>query len=169
MEGDIRQKAHLLLIGRYLAGNAELLKATAAGDLDEAASQLCKSVGGAVRAECASQRRILNRESEHIEQGSDPDLIADQQNTHPAIRRALWELPFEQQQLLVFAVLEKAVIQDILSSRSAGLAREMVGEGKSQSDVARSRGITRQSVHEALGPVREVIAELIEREEFPLS
>jgi hypothetical protein len=169
MEGDIRQKAHLLLIGRYLAGNAELLEATASGDLAEVANQLCKSVGGAVRAERDSLRKKLDRESEHIEQGSDPDSIPDLQNTHPANRRALWELPFEQQQLLVFAALEKAVIQNLVSGRSAGLAREMVSEGKSQSDVARCRGITRQSVHEALGPVREVIAELIEREEFPLS
>jgi hypothetical protein len=169
MEGDIRQKAHLLLIGRYLAGNAKLLEATASGDLAEVANQLCKSVGGAVRAECDSLRKKLDRESEHIEEGSDPDSIPDLQNTHPANRRALWELPFEQQRLLVFAVLEKAVVQELVSSRSAGLARELVEDGKSQSDLARSCGVSRQSVHEALGPVREILAKLIESEEFPLS
>lgn len=169
MEGDIRQKAHLRLIGKYLAGNAQLLEATASGDLAEVANQLRKSVSGAVRTECNSLRRKLNRDLTHIEEGTDPDTVLAPRTMHPANRTALWELPFEQQQLLVFVALEKAVTQDLVSSRSAGLAREMVEDGKSQSDVARSRGITRQSVHEALGPVREVIAELIESEEFPLS
>lgn len=169
MEGDIRQKAHLLLIGRYLAGNAELLQATVAGDLDEVAKELFKSAAGAVRAERDSLRRKLNRELEHIKEVSDLESIPDLRNTHPANCRALWELPFEQQQLLVFAALEKAVTQHLVTSRSAGLAREMVEDGKSQSDVARSRGVSRQSVHEALGPVREILAKLIEAEEFPLT
>jgi hypothetical protein len=169
MEGDIRQKAHLLLIGRYLAGNAELLQATAAGDLNEVAKELFKSAAGAARAERDSLRKKLDRESRRIKEGLDLDSIPDLQNAHPANRMALWELPFEQQQLLVFAALEKAVTQELVSSRSAGLALAMIDEGKSQSDLARSRGISRQSVHESLAPVREVISKLIEAEEFPLT
>jgi hypothetical protein len=168
-ENGFDERLNPLLIGRYLAGNAELLEATASGDLAEVANQLRKSVSGAVRTECDSLRRNLNRDLTHIEEGTDPDTVLAPRTMHPANRTALWEMPFEQQQLLVFVALEKAVTQHLVSSRSAGLAREMVEDGKSQSDLARSRGVSRQSVHEALGPVREILAKLIEGEEFPLS
>jgi hypothetical protein len=88
---------------------------------------------------------------------------------HPANRGTLWELPFEQQQLLVFTALEGAVTRGLVSGRSASLARELMSEGKSQSDLARSHGITRQSVHVALAPVRAAISKLIDAEEFPLT
>lgn len=168
-EADLRQKANLLLIGRYLAGNTKLLEATAAGDLAEVANQIRRSVGGAISAEHNSLQKKLYHDLSHIKEDADPDTVLAARTIHPANRRTLWELPFEQQQILVFAALEKAVTQHLVTNRSAGLAREMVEDGKSQSDLARSRGISRQSVHEALGPVREILAQLIENEEFPLS
>lgn len=168
LEGDIRQEAYLLLVGRYLAGNPTLLAATFAADAAEADNQLRKSAAAAIRSAAQSMAKALVRERQLIECGADPDAIAEVGTMHPANRTSLWELPFEQQRLLVFAALESAVTAKLLGRRGAGMLREMVEKGMTQSELARARGISRQSVQETLALVRKLIASLVEAREMPL-
>ena len=146
LEGDIRQEAYLLLVGRYLAGNPGLLAATFAADAAEAENQLRKSAAAAIRSAARSMAKALARERQRTECGADPDAIAEAGTMHPANRASLWELPFDQQRLLVFAALESAVTSKLLGRRGAGMLREMVEKGMSQGELARARGISRQSV-----------------------
>ena len=168
-EADIRQEVYMLLVARYFSGNPELLAATAAADIAEIGNQLCKSINGAIRAVSRCLRKSLIREQESIRYVADPDAILVPRNVHPANRKTLWELPFEQQMMLVFVALEGAVTKKLFSTRGASMAREMLERGMSQSALARSRGISRQSVHETIAPVRGILSALIEEKEFPLT
>ncbi len=167
-EEDIRQEAYLLLVGRFLAGNAGLMTATAAGDVAKIDNQIRKSANGSIRAVLRTMLRSLARHHEVHEYGVDVDACPQADCIHPAVRTSLWELPFELQCKLVFAALRKAVVDKKLPARAADLAIKMVDGGISQSAVAAALGVTRQSIHQSIALVRRLISALVEAEEFPI-
>jgi len=166
-EEEIRQEAYLLLVGRYLAGNRELIEATEARDHAEIANQILKSLAGSITA----ISRTLTKHTIRYRQlhSGDPDHCPEATCVHPACRTGLWELPFELQREIVFAALRHAIQQKLLAARGANIAMTMVDEGLTQSDVAASLGISRQAVHQHLLPVRNYLRGRIDEQEFPLS
>lgn len=164
-EAEIRQEAYLLLVGSFLAGNRELVPATRARDHGRIAREILRSLSGSISA----ISRTLARHAIRYRQlhAGDPDFCPEAACVHPAYRKSLWELPFELQRELVFAVLERAIRNKLLAARGARIAMEMVDGNLTQSGVAASLGISRQAVHQQLGPVRDFLADHIEDEEFP--
>jgi len=167
-EEDVRQEACLLAISKYLAGNPELMAATAGRCLQEIDRQIRKSVNGSIKTVFRALLKSLARHQAHHEYGSDPDTIPHANCDHPARRKILWELPFELQRTIVVAALRSAVADNLLSARSADVVIEMVNEGFSQSMMAKKLGVTRQTINERIAPVRKLIAALVEAQEFPI-
>ena len=168
-EEDVRQEACLLAINKYLAGNPELMAATSGGCLDEIDNQIRKSVNASIKASFQTLLKSLARHHAHHEYGSDPDALPHATCDHPARRKILWELPFEVQRIIVLAALRSAVAENRLSARCVDVVIEMVNEGLSQTAMAKKLGVTRQTINESIGPVRKLIAALVEAQEFPLS
>jgi DNA-binding CsgD family transcriptional regulator len=164
-EAEIRQEAYLLLVGSFLAGNRELITATQAQDHGRIACEILRSLAGSISAISRTLARHTIR-YRRLHAG-DPDLCSEAVCLHPSCRESLWELPFELQRELVFAVLERAIRNKLLAARGARIAMEMVDGNLTQSEVAASLGISRQAVHQQLGPVRDYLADHIEEEELP--
>jgi len=165
LEDEVRQEAYLLLVGKYLAGNPELIAATAAGSRKEITNQITKSLCGSIKAITRTMKKLRWRHLEFHACGVDLDTCY--QVRHPAQRRTLWELPFDLQRQMVFASLQNAIQEKLLVARSARIAMTMVDEGLTQSDIAKSLGISRPAVHQMLAPVRDYLKRDIETREFP--
>ena len=166
---DVRQEAYLLLIGNYLAGNPDLVVATASGDQRAIAEEIQKSLAGSVRAVSKTlKKRILRHQKTHV-YGEDLDTHANYTCIHPSCRRSIWELPIDLQRKIVFASLSIAIRDKLILARSAKVAMDMIESGLSQSQVARSRGVSRQTVHAILDPVRKHLAKVVATQEFPLT
>jgi len=168
-EDDVRQEAYLLLVGKYLAGNPALLAATAAGDRRLIAEEIHRSLGSSIRSVSKTLKKQLLRHQQMHTYGEDPDTHAGHTCIHPACRVHLWELPFEMQRQIVFASLRIGVQENLIYARSAQLAMDMLDQGLSQSQIARSLGVSRQAVHAMLAPVRKHLAEIVATQEFPLA
>ncbi len=168
-EEDVRQEACLLAASNYLAGNRELMAATAGRCLAEIDNQIRKSVNGSIKAAFQTLLKSLARHHALHQYEADPDAVQQASCEHPARRKILWELPFELQRTIVFAALRNAVAENLLSARSADVVIEMVENGLSQSAMAKKLGVTRQTMNERIAPVRKVIATLVEAQEFPLT
>ena len=168
-EEDVRQAACQLAIRNYLAGNRELMAATAGRCLEEIDRQIRKSVNASIKTVFRALLKSLARHHAHHQYGSDPDAIPHANCDHPARRKILWELPFELQRTIVVAALRSAVADNLLSARSADVVIEMVNEGLSQSAMAKKLGVTRQTINERIAPVRKLITALVEAQEFPLT
>ena len=167
-EEDVRQEACLLAISNYLAGNRELMAATVGRCLEEIDRQIRKSVNGSIKTAFRALLKSLARHHAHHEYEADPDTIPHATCDHPARRKILWELPFELQRTIVVAALRSAVAENLLSAHSADVVIEMVNEGLTQSAMAKKLGVTRQTINERIAPVRKLIANLVEAQEFPL-
>jgi len=167
-EEDVRQEACLLAMGNYLAGNPELMAATAGRCLEEIDRQIRKSVNGSIKTAFRSALKSLARHHALHEYGTGSDTLLQATCDHPAQRKILWELPFELQRTIVFAALRNAVADNLLSAHSADVVVEMVDKGLSQSAMAKTLGVTRQTMNERIAPVRKLIANLVEAQEFPL-
>ena len=165
LEDEVRQEAYLLLVGKYLAGNPELIAATAAGSRKEIANQIMKSICGSIRSVRQTMKKQRWRRMDIYACGEDIDAIP--RVWHPAQRSSLWDLPFELQREMVFASLQNAIEEKLLKARSARIAMTMVDEGLTQSDIAKSLGISRPAVHQMLAPVRDYLRSDIEKREFP--
>ena len=167
LEDEVRQEAYLLLVGKYLAGNSDLIAATAAGSRKEITNQITKSLCGSIRSVRQTMKRLRWRYLELHPCGVDLDTCPQVICEHPAQRTSLWVLPFELQRQMVFASLQNAIQEKLLVARSARIAMTMVDEGLTQSDIAKSLGISRPAVHQMLAPVRDYLKRDIETREFP--
>ncbi len=168
-EADVRQEASLLAISNYLAGNPELMAATAGRCLDEIDNQIRRSLNASIKAAFQTLLKSITRHHSIHVYGSDPDSIPNATCDHPARRKILWELPFELQRPIVVAALRSAVAENLLSARSADVVIDMVENGLSQSAMAKKLGVTRQTINERVATVRKLIAALVEAQEFPLT
>ncbi len=167
-EDEIRQESNLLLLGRYLAGNDDLIQATKKADLPATKKQIRKSLNGAIRATSRTLLRSLqkDRKKHHYCESIEDHPLAICK--HPAERRTLWELPYEAQRELVFATLRMAIVEKRLAEQNVQLLVTMVKESLSQTDIAQARGVTRQAINQRIAPVREYLRTRIANQEFPL-
>ncbi|MEI6492497.1 MAG: hypothetical protein WCO94_08105 [Verrucomicrobiota bacterium] len=168
-EEDVRQEACLLALSNYLAGNPELMAASAGRCLEEIDRQIRKSVNGSIKTVFRALLKSLAQHHAHHEYGADPDTIPHATCEHPARRKILWELPFELQRTIVVTALRSAVADNLLSARSADVVIEMINGGLSQSAMAKKLGVSRQTINDRIAPVRRLIAALVEAHEFPLT
>ena len=168
-EDEVRQDAYLLLIQKYLAGNPELMAATAAGDSQLIAAEIERSLGSSIRSVSKSLKKQMLRHQEIHTYGVDLDSYETNSCLHPAYREKLWQLPFDLQRKLVFAALRHAVRENLLQPGNAQAAKDMLGKGLTKSQLAKSLGISRQAVHQRLASVSEFLKKHIETQEFPLA
>jgi hypothetical protein len=153
----------------YLAGNTDLVVATALGDQWAITEEIQKSLGGSIRAVSKTlKKQLLYHQKMHV-YGEDLDTHANNSCVHPACHKNIWELPFDLQRQIVFASLRIAIRDNLILARSARLALEMLEKGLSQSQIARSRGVSRQAVHAVMAPVRQHLAMIVATQEFPLA
>jgi DNA-directed RNA polymerase specialized sigma24 family protein len=166
-EDEIRQEAYLLLVQRYLSGNPALFDATEVLDMDEIAEQIERSARASLTAvKRAMKKAALKRAHRHDD---DTSLDAVCGADHPANRGNLWALPYEVQRALVFSTLRRAADENLLPQQSVSLATDMIELDLTQSLVAKAQGVTRQSVHQHLARVREVLKSEITHVEFPMA
>ena len=157
------------MIRNSLAGNPDLVVATASEDQRAITEEIQKSLAGSVRAVSKTlKKRLLRHQKIHV-YGEDLDTHDNNSCIHPACRKNIWELPFDLQRQIVFASLRIAIRDKLILARSARVAMDMIDSGFSQSEVARSHGVSRQAVHAILAPVRKHLAEVVAAQEFPLA
>jgi transposase-like protein len=168
-EEEVRQEAYLLLVGKYLAGNADLMAATAGGNRLQIMNQIHKCVGGSIKSVSLTIKKALKRHLEWHVYGTEPQDCPQATCVHPSWRKHLCEISFEEQRALVFGALAQAVRKKLLRARSARIAMDMVDRRLNQRKIARSLGISRQAVHRLLAPVRKHLPAIIENQEFPLT
>ena len=166
-EADVRQEAYLLLVSNYLPGNEGLFAATQAGNITEISNQIEKSLNGSIRSTYQTLRKSILRHLQFHAYGDDPDATAQGACQHPAHRTTMWDLPYETQRELVFAALHVAVREKHLKPHHAAVATAMVDREMSQQQLATEMGVTRQTIHQRLQPVREFLQAHIETLEFP--
>jgi hypothetical protein len=166
-DDEIRQEAYLLLVRRYLAGNPALFEATANLDEDEIAEQIERSVRASLNAVKRSMKKAAIKRAKVYDDDTDVDAVGGAD--HPADRGNLWALPFEVQRALVFSILRRAADENLLPQGSVSVAVDMLELEMTQSVLARTRGVSRQSIHQHLARVREMLKKEISRTEFPLA
>lgn len=165
-EADMRQEAHVLIL-RFLSGNRELSLTTEDGNLAEIENQIQRSVSGCCRAVFFNFRKHALRYRAFHVCGVDVDAVEHPVCMHPANRSQLWELPTALQRKIIVQIMGEAVRDRVLCPQNAALALDMVLEAKSQSEVAKSLGISRQAVHARLTKIRSLLGPLLETTEFP--
>jgi len=168
-EGEIRQESILLLLSRYLAGNADLILATKKANLAAIKNQLQRSIFAAVQATSRSLLRSIERERKRYEYRDSIDEHPRATCLHPAERTTLWQLPYEAQLGLVFGALRIAVEEKLLPEKNLRLVMTMLKAGLSQAQIALSLGISRQAVHQRIEQVRNHLRKQIDKQEFPLA
>ena len=166
LESEIRQRAAILLIDRFLAGNAGLTSSTPSGSVPESRKYLAQAINGAVKY---SRQDILRYESgvaaKH-EFREDINSLAFV--PHPTQRRNVWELPLDLQLQLVLAGLRMAIREKEIPLKTVEMIRRMIKNGSSASDIARQLKISPQAVHQRLRKIGEYLWNHIEKTEFPL-
>jgi hypothetical protein len=167
LEDEIRQESYLLLVRRYLAGNPALFEATAARDEDEIAEQIERSARASLTAVKRTMKKATLQRARAHDDDADIDAVCG--TDHAANRSSIWGLPFELQKALVFLVLQRAAKENLLPPRSVSVATDMLENQMTQSDLARTRGVSRQSIHQHLGRVRAVLEREISATEFPMT
>ena len=168
-DGDVRQEAYLLLLGKYLGGNPGLLAATATGNRQAIVDEIQRSLGSSIRSVSKTLKKQMLRHEKIHAYGEDIDTHPKNTCTHPACRENIWELPFELQKQIVFASLRIAIRDNRLLARSARVVMDMLEKGLTQSQIAESQGISRQAVHAILAPVRRHLVKVVATQEFPLT
>lgn len=166
-EDEIRQEAYLLLVQRYLAGNAALFNATAKLDESEIAEQIQRSARASLTATKRSMKKAAVRRAEVHDHDADVSEVFGAE--HPANRASLWALPFEVQRALVFSILRRAADEHLLPPRSLSVAKDVLELELSRTSVAKNRGISRQSVHQHLSRVGKMLKREMARTEFPVT
>ena len=166
-ENELRQSAHLLLIQRYLAGNARLVSATADSDAKEVANQLQRSVHASVYAATRKLLRSIQRDIRWNEYFANFEDVPQAACIHPALRRDWTELPFDLQRPLVFVALEQALREKLLAPQNIEIARVIAEEGIPQAEIARRMLISRQAVCQRLAPLLKYLREYLDQTEFP--
>jgi len=165
-EEEVRQEACLLVVSKYLAGNPELIAATASVNHQEIDAQIRRSVGAAIKSASQTLKHAIKRHRQLHSYGEDLDALPQAVCTHPACRTSLWELPYEAQRQMVFAALRSALKKKLLHARNARILMDMIKEGLSQSEIAKRLGISRAAVHQRLEPVRKIVKKHIDSQEF---
>jgi predicted DNA-binding protein YlxM (UPF0122 family) len=166
-EAEIRQEAYLLLVQRYLSGNPALFDATEVLDMDEIAEQIERSARASLTAVKRAMKKAALKCAKVHDEGADIDAVSGSE--HPANRTNFWALPHELQRGLVFATLRRAVNENRLTQRTISIAVNMLESERGQSPAAKAHGISRQSVHQHLSRVREVLKTEIAHAEFPMT
>jgi len=167
LNDDLCQEACLLLFAKLLAGNRELVAATRAGHRAAMAGQLRRSVSAALRFSRWKliKKQILHSDLAHSNEESQEVAYSQ----HPANVTALRQLSLEAQQKLVIDMLIKAVRELHIAPVNAALARSLLENNLTQTDLAKSLGVTRQALHQRLKPVWRFLRKAIDDVEFPLS
>jgi len=165
-EADMRQEAHVLIL-RFLSGNRELSLPTEDENLVEIENQIQRSVSGCCRAVFFNFRKRALRYRAFHNCGVDVDAVEHPVCMHPANRTRLWELPIALQRKIIIQIMGEAVRDHLLCPQNAAIASDMVMAEKSQSEIAKSRGISRQAVHARLTKIRSLLGPLLETTEFP--
>jgi len=168
-EQEVRQEAYLLAVGKYLAGNPDLIAVTAVRNRLGIESQIRRSVGGSIKSAAQTLKKRIKRHWQLHSYGENIDGLPQAVCIHPAHRTSHWELPYEEQRQMVFSALRNALKKKLLHARNAKILMDMINEGLSQSEMAKRLGISRAAVHQRLEPVRKYVKGHIETQEFPRS
>jgi len=166
-ESEIRQRAVLLLLERFLRGNHLLTKATENNDLTQVANQIQRSINAALRlSKSKVQSSILRDRRRFIEFD---ERVHSSQDLHPSCREKVSELPLETQRSLLLLLLEEGVRERSISEANSTMVHQMMEQGMSQSEMAEEMGISRQAVNQRIRCVADVVQEELEKREFPSS
>ncbi len=79
------------------------------------------------------------------------------------------ELSLDDRIQIADGALRKAALEGSLSATSIEIARTLLNKGCSQSELADTRGVSRQAISQRLAPVRKYLREAVHAEEFPSS
>ena len=163
LEPEVRQATAILLLERYFKGNTALASATQRHDESAIASQMSRSINGAIR----SSMRDLNRQmlTAMHRAGPMPEEEGIAAHDHPA------DLPFSEFGLrerkeVALAKLQEAVIGNAVSEENAEIAREIIELGLSQTEIASAKGITRQAVNQRIKSVERCLRKAVEEKEL---
>jgi len=168
-EQEVRQEAYLLAAGKYLAGNPELIAATAVRNRLVIDSQIRRSLGASIKSASQTLKKRTKRHWQLHSYGEEISGLPQAVCTHPACYTSLWQLPYEEQRQMVFAALRNALKKKLLRARNAQILIDMLNEGLTQSEIAKRLGISPAAVHQRLEPVRKYVKGHIESQEFPRS
>jgi hypothetical protein len=164
LESDIRQYAAELLFGRLLAGNIDLAKATAAGDVARIAQQIMRSTCAAAkfgrnrfirRTTCETKRREL------LVQAVEDGVLIQAQQHRPG-------LPQETKVKLALAGLALGVRSGQISDTSAEMVRAVINGDKRQEELAAEQGVSPSAVSQRLKRTAKALSTIITQEEVDL-
>lgn len=169
-EADIRQETNLLLLGKYLRGNPQLLEATRNEDWFEIGNQLERSISAALNVVIWRMRHALVQEAERRREfAAEAYWMRGMQNGEPFAGRSIWIFPIAIQIEIALGMLNSAVNTKRLSPSAAAIVAMMLEERMTQSEVARRLQISRSAVHQRLQPVCAYLRKTVEEavEKFP--
>jgi len=163
-EEDVRQHSAELLFGGFLAGNIDLAKATAAGDIPRIAQQIMRSTRAAAkygrdrfiaRAVCEAKRREL------LVQAVEDGIFIQAPQHRPG-------LPQETKVRLALAGLALGVRSGQISDTSAEMVRAVINGEKRQEELAAEQGVSPAAVSQRLKRTAKALNTLITQEEVDL-
>ena len=165
-ESEIRQRATLLLLERFLMGNQHLQKASESDDMEEVANQIQRSISASLRIASYRVRRSIQRDRGRFTEFDEAEH--SKQSLHPAEIKYVRELPLEAQRQLLLFLLEEGVRSSAISTANSQIIHQMVDQELSQTEMAKELGISRQAVNQRIRCVAAGLNEALERAEFPM-
>lgn len=168
-QNDVIQEAGKLIYWRYLAGNKRLTDASQRADRAEIENQIRAAAWTSVRTTVREFRRRFRAYGLLFDSSSEPEDHPENSCIHPAQKTDLRQLSLDDQIKLVDRALRIAALDGSLTAVSVEIARTLLNDGCTQTELAQARGVTRQSISQRLAPVREYLREAVHSEEFPLS
>ena len=135
-----------MLFVNLLAGNRELAIATRNRKQLEVTRQLHRSASAALKF---SRWKLLKKSCREVTLFRlDEENIDAVSCQHTSSFNALHRLPLDAQQKLVLDTIREAVAQLQLGPNTAELARTLIEENVTQTELAKSLGVTRQAVNQ---------------------
>ncbi len=166
---DVLQEAGHLLYWRYLVGNKRLTEASKRADRAEIENQIHAAAWTSLQTTIREFRRRFRAYCQLFDSSGEFDDKLANSCRHPAQRTVVTELSLDERIQIIDRALRRAAIEGSLSANSIEIARTLLSEGCSQSELADTRGVSRQAISQCLDPVRRYLREAVDAEEFPLS
>ena len=168
-DSDIRQEAYMLLIKSYLKGNRDLKAASKLGSRAAIGEAIEQAIHSSINFAKYKLIRSIKRELRlHVYCGGYDEIISREDGSCPKNHKGLWACPPELRSEFVFKALHNALAQKLLPEKSIHIALIMLEQELTQSQIAKSQGVSRTAIHARLMPVREYLKKEMEKQEFPL-
>lgn len=158
-ENEVRQEACLMLLGKFLASNPNLIEEK---EPEKIQTHLVKSVMICIRF---AKRRIARKRIYPREIPLKEEILRDTVK-HPRIR-TYSDLSFDEKRALALSTLELAVLEKCLSHKNANVAKLSLEEGLDPQEIARRLGVSPNAIYQQLTRVvaqLAIIKELVEEE-----